>query len=120
GRGSYLFPRVDGLAPGDYLRPATNTPAEFTFKLIKDTPIRGKVIDTQGKPVVGASVVVRHLNGFENDSADGFLVAWQKRQPDEGGPNSKWSASFRSWEDRTIVKENGVYVAATDKEGRFT
>src|SRR5205085_11293406 len=99
GYGSFLFPRVDGFAPGDYLRPATNTPAEFTFKLIKDTPIRGKVIDTQGKPVVGASVVVRHMNGFDTDSADSFLVRWLKRQPDEGGPNSKWFASFRSWDD---------------------
>ncbi len=117
--GSHLFPRVDGWAPNTYLMPATNTPAEITFKLIKDTPIKGRVIDTQGKPVVGALIVVRHISGYANDSIDGFLTAWQKRQPDSGGPGSKWTVSFRSWEDRKPPKTRGVYAASTDNDGRF-
>ena len=76
--GSYLFPHVAGFASNEYLMPATNTPAEITYKLVKDTPIRGRVIDTQGKPVVGASITVRHLSGY-GDTMDGFLAAWQKR-----------------------------------------
>src|SRR5262245_27118456 len=118
--GSYLFPRVAGFASSNYLMPATNTPGEITFKLIKDTPIRGRVIDTQGKPVAGVSVAVRHLAGYANDSMDGFLNSWLKRSSDSNGVPSKWFVNFRSWEDRKPPEKDGAFAAVTDKDGRFT
>ena len=117
--GSYLFPRVAGFASSEYLMPATNTPAEKTFKLVKDTPIRGRLIDTQGKPVAGASVTVRHLSGY-GDTMDGFLAAWQKRTGDAHHPESKWFVSFRSWDNRKPANAGDMFAAVTDKDGRFT
>src|SRR4029077_8793286 len=81
GPGSRLFPRAAVVASSEYLMPAQNTPAEIPFKLIKDTPIRGRLIDTQGEPVAGASVTVRHLSGY-GDTMDKFLADWQKRPSD--------------------------------------
>jgi RNA polymerase sigma factor (sigma-70 family) len=119
GPGSYLFPRVDGFATNEFLMPATNTPAEITYMLVKDAPIRGRIIDTQGKPVAGASVVVRHLAGFANESMDEFLAGWQKRPADGYGPEPKWNHSFRSWNDRTAPEGDSLFSARTDKDGRF-
>ena len=116
--GSYLFPRVAGFASSEYLMPATNTPAEITFKLVKDTPIRGRVIDTQGKPVVAASVTLRHLMAY-GDTLDGFLTAWQKRPADGNGPDSKWFVSFRSWDNVKPADADSMFAAVTDKDGRF-
>jgi protocatechuate 3,4-dioxygenase beta subunit len=117
--GSHLFPRVAGFATDEYLMPATNTAAEKTFKLIKDTPIRGRLIDTQGKPVAGASVTVRHLSGY-GDTMDGFLTAWQKRPVDAHAPQSNWFVSFRSWDNRKPADAGDMFAAVTDKDGRFT
>ena len=118
GPGSYLFPRLAGFAPDQFLMPATNTPAEITYKLVKDVPIRGRVLDTQGKPVAGAAVVVRSIQGYENDSLDAFLTGFQKRPADGVGPDSKWTVSLRR-QDR---KPSADLVLATiaDKDGRFT
>jgi len=117
--GSHLFPRLDGFASNEYLMPATNTPAEKTFQFVKDTPIRGRLIDTQGQPVAGASVVVRHLSGY-GDTLDKFLADWQKRPGDSHVPESKWSVSFRSWDNRKPANAGEMFAAVTDKEGRFT
>jgi RNA polymerase sigma factor (sigma-70 family) len=116
--GSYLFPRVAGFASGEYLMPAKNTPAEKTFTLVKDTPIRGRLIDTQGKPVVGASVVVRDISGY-GASMDEFLAAWLKRPVDSWRPNSKWFVNLRSWDNRKPPAEGAMFAANTDKDGRF-
>ena len=117
--GSYLFPRVAGFATDQFLMPATNTPAEVTYKLLKDTPIRGRVVDTQGKPVAGASVLVRSISAFENDSLDKFLTAWQKRPADGVGPDSKWAMYY--WpEGPRPPAGDPVLTATTDADGRFT
>jgi RNA polymerase sigma factor (sigma-70 family) len=47
--------------------------------LVKDHAVRGRVVDTQGRPVAGVSVHVREIYTYENNSLDGFLVAWKKR-----------------------------------------
>ncbi|HKB04375.1 MAG TPA: sigma-70 family RNA polymerase sigma factor [Gemmataceae bacterium] len=117
--GSYLFPRVAGFATNEFLMPATNTPAEITYKLVKDTPIRGRVLDTQGKPVVGASVAVRSIERFENDSLDGYLAGFQKRPSDGYPPSPKWWADFGPG-DRKLPAGEPVLAATTDADGRFT
>jgi RNA polymerase sigma factor (sigma-70 family) len=118
GSGSWLFPRVAGFATNQFLMPALNTPAEVTFQLLKDTPIRGRVLDTQGKPVVGADLEVRSIEGFDNDSLDGFLTGFQKRPGDGYPPPGKWSAQFRSG-NHSLGAGDQVFAAATDKAGKF-
>jgi RNA polymerase sigma factor (sigma-70 family) len=118
GSGSWLFPRVSGFATNQFLMPATNTPAEVTFKLLKDTPIRGKVLDTQGKPVVGASVAVRSIEGFENDSLDDFLAKFQKRPLDGYPPSGKWSVYFEGRNDKPAPGDH-PFATKTGPDGKF-
>jgi RNA polymerase sigma factor (sigma-70 family) len=118
GSGSWLFPRVTGFATNQFLMPAINTPAEITYKLLKDTPIRGRVLDTQGKPVAGAVVRVRHIEGFENDNLDHFLAGFQKRPGDGYPPQPKWSAEFRSGNHKLPTGDR-VFAAATGPDGKF-
>lgn len=123
--GAWLFPRVPGYGPGDFLMPASNTPAEKTFRLVKDVPIRGRVLDTEGKPVAGAAVVVRSLSGYEEADLDRFLAAWVKRDiHDHGSPQPRgsvhWTAPGGGMAlDRTLPDGSSVYGAVTDKAGRF-
>jgi RNA polymerase sigma factor (sigma-70 family) len=114
GRG-YLVPRATGLAPAEF-QPVTAAAAPVTFRLVKDTPVRGRVIDTQGQPVAGARVAVLMVEGFEGDSLDGFLAAWRRRQPGETPP-ARWSAWFPPGDRRSPA---GTFLdAVTDKDGRF-
>jgi RNA polymerase sigma factor (sigma-70 family) len=118
GNGSWLFPRVAGFATDQFLMPAINTPAEVTYKLRKDTPIRGRVLDTQGKPVAGAVLRVRHIQGFENDNLDQFLAGFQKRSGDGYPPPPKWSASFRE-DNRKPPGGDQVFASVTGPDGKF-
>ena len=123
--GAWLFPRVAGYGPKDFLMPATNTPAEMTFRLVKDVPIRGRVVDTQGKPVAGAAVVVRSLSGFEEESLDRFLAAWLKRDIHGHGSahprgGVHWTASGGGMAiDRKLADGTWMYGATTDRDGKF-
>jgi RNA polymerase sigma factor (sigma-70 family) len=119
GSGSWLFARVAGFG-SDFLMPATNTPAEHTFRLIKDAPIRGRVLDTQGKPVAGAAVVLQSLEGFEKDSLDAYLKAFLKRDSDGQPMSGKWHVSFTPIGDRKLSDGTPVFAATTDKDGRFS
>ncbi len=49
------------------------------FRLVKDHTIRGRVVNTEGKPVAGVHVVVQRIDTYENNSLDPFLIAWPKR-----------------------------------------
>jgi len=46
--------------------------------LVKDRPIRGRVINTEGKPVAGMRVVVRNVRAYSGNSLDPFLLPWDK------------------------------------------
>lgn len=76
--GAFLVAKAKGYGI-DFMMPAANTPADVTFQLPKDQPIRGRLIDPQGKPVAGAAVQVRGVQAYEDGSAQPFLDAWKKR-----------------------------------------
>jgi RNA polymerase sigma factor (sigma-70 family) len=78
--GAWMFARVPGFG-SNFLMPAGNTPADVTFALVKDAPIRGRVVTTEGKPVAGVAVNVIHIRGTEEKSLDKFLAGWLKRDP---------------------------------------
>jgi RNA polymerase sigma factor (sigma-70 family) len=108
--GAFLVAKAKGYGI-DFMMPATNTPAEVTFELPKDQPIRGRLIDPQGKPVAGAAVQLRTVKAFAGGSAQPFLDAWKKR------------TYFRQ---QPLEESKGLYnVTAlpvnttTDRDGRF-
>jgi RNA polymerase sigma factor (sigma-70 family) len=82
---------------------------EKTLRLVKDVPIRGRLLDTQGKPLAGARVRVGTILSPDDDKLDAFLTGWKQ-----------------SWQDARHVRktlyaplEGVLPVVTTDKEGRF-
>src|SRR5262249_40701230 len=115
--GAWLFARVPGFG-SNFLMPATNTPADITFKLIKDAPIRGRVVGTEAKPVAGATVNVMSIQGTDEKSLDQFLAGWLKRDPSDQHLAVRGTVS---WQDgpRGLPEGGKVFGATTDADGRF-
>jgi hypothetical protein len=88
--------------------------------LVPDTQVRGRILDTQGKPVAGATVIVRGLTGFRNDSAERFLTYWLTRDPSDQHIPSDWSAWFRRGSTGKLPSGDHFLAATTDADGRFT
>ena len=54
------------------------TPAEVTFRLPKEQPVRGRVIDPQGKPLAGIRVTVdgvRHVKSCQMLCKSGMQIS---------------------------------------------
>jgi hypothetical protein len=80
------------------------------LRLVKDQVIRGRIVDTQGKPVAGVKVGVTNIGAFDASSVDSFLAAWTNRMISWQWPGG----------DKTLWQESGVITAATtDADGRF-
>ena len=81
------------------------------LRLVEDHVIRGKIVDTQGKPVAGVQVAVTTVGAFDGNSVDRFLSAWTNRMFSYQWPEA----------DRNLWQEGGAIApATTDAEGRFT
>jgi RNA polymerase sigma factor (sigma-70 family) len=107
---SFLVARADGVGADfiDLGGPAPTGPVEL--RLVRDRVIRGRVIDTQGKPVSGVRVTVERLVAHESGSLEPFLDGWKKmpfasRLPD--GVKGLGRAAGSLWD------------VTTDAEGRF-
>jgi RNA polymerase sigma factor (sigma-70 family) len=51
---------------------------ELTLRLVRDVPIRGRVLDPDGKPVAGARLTVRSLCAVQGDDLGGYLEEARK------------------------------------------
>jgi RNA polymerase sigma factor (sigma-70 family) len=51
---------------------------EVTLRLVKDLPIRGRILNTEGRPVAGATVAVHSLFATPDGRVDTFLAAWKR------------------------------------------
>jgi RNA polymerase sigma factor (sigma-70 family) len=78
---------------------------DVEFHLVKDRPLRGRLLDTQGKPVADVTVGLSALLAPE----------------DESRPGAKRRTSAADGEVRTLVPWTGLLArTSTDAEGRFT
>jgi RNA polymerase sigma factor (sigma-70 family) len=81
------------------------------LRLVKDHPIRGRVVDTQGKPVAAVRVTVARIDAFDGGSVDTFLAAWMNRMVSWQSPAG----------DKLLWRDPGVVEAVTtDAAGKFT
>ncbi len=83
------------------------TPEDLALTLVADSPLHGRIIDTEGQPVVGARVA---LNGVYASSRglDPFLTAWKQ----------EWGMAPERLEQH-LHTPGAPLGATTDKEGRF-
>jgi len=81
---------------------------DVTLRLTKDEPIRGRVVDTEGRPVADARIDVTGLLQEPSGSLDGFLEAWK----------NDWNiAPMRA--DQVYVVLNSLLGTKSDKNGEF-
>ncbi|MHB1424222.1 MAG: sigma-70 family RNA polymerase sigma factor [Gemmataceae bacterium] len=86
-------------------------PAEVTLRLVKDVPITGRIVNTEGRPVSGISLSIREIDVPPNEKLDDYLAGWLR----------DWRDNLSTPRKRLIVPLNQVLGAATtDKDGRFT
>jgi 5-hydroxyisourate hydrolase-like protein (transthyretin family) len=84
---------------------------ELELHMVKDNSVRGRIVDSQGKPVVGAKVVATEINVYANELLDQALADWKWRELRHGFPRG---VKFL-WHDAGVLP-----AATTDAEGRFT
>ena len=107
-----LIARAEGVGLDFLFIPRDRLGEEIELRTAKDHPVRGRLLDTQGKPVPGATIAVSKLDVCKDDSLDGYL-ATVKRLGVRPIP-----LQFRS---KSLSHEAGVLSpATTDRDGRFT
>ncbi len=105
-----LLARAPGLG-ADFVDLGTAAGGEVVLRAVKDHAIRGRVIDTQGKPVAGVTVAVAGVGDY-GGNLDPFLAAWKTREPHSGLPLQ---------DSLKHVWDEGAFApATTGKDGRFT
>jgi RNA polymerase sigma factor (sigma-70 family) len=114
---AYLVARVDGQGVG-YAYVSRRT-ADVTLRLTGDNPVRGRVIDTQGKPVAGAVVFPRYLYDFGERKADVFLDHWKTRHPSSGPLQGEHNLQVGVRTGFDLPGGGKVLAARTDRDGRF-
>jgi RNA polymerase sigma factor (sigma-70 family) len=108
--GSKLIAQAEGLGIDFVDPPKGDVKKPLEFRLVKDHAISGRIINTEGKPVAGATITLTHVAGYPNDSLDSFLSRWKERSAMSGFP-----ASVKAVGGEAIFPK-----ATTDKAGRFT
>jgi RNA polymerase sigma factor (sigma-70 family) len=106
-----LIARAEGVGMDFLFIPPDRLGEEIELRTAKDHTVRGRILDTQGKPVPGATVAVSKLDVCKDGSLDGYL-AMVERLGIRPIP-----LQFRS---KSLSHEAGVLSpATTDKDGRF-
>jgi protocatechuate 3,4-dioxygenase beta subunit len=110
GNQRFLVAAADGFGI-DWIELPNDKSGELTLRLVHDAPIRGRILDSQGKPVAGVRVHVSSILVNGPDLLDKVLECWK-----------------RDWRDLGFFYRRGMYAslgqvlkaAPTDKDGRFT
>ena len=107
----YLLVGAEGLAVGwADLENASGTHTA-DVKLAKDQVVEGRVLDTEGKPVVGASVKVVTVFAPGEGKLNDFLTGWK----------NEWQDALRLLNDRMYMPLESLHGGGkTDKDGKFT
>jgi hypothetical protein len=113
----YLVAMAPDLGLGcDWIAaPAATRPLkDVVLKLPKDEPIKGRVLDLEGKAVAGAQVQVTSLFTGNDDTLNEFMRHWSKDSEEQ-------QALFSLHKRLYATKGTAAHFAATtDADGRFT
>jgi RNA polymerase sigma factor (sigma-70 family) len=107
--------QVIASAPGYGLAWLSEPRENVLFELVPDLPIKGRVIDLQGKPVGGAKVSLHNIHVGTTAAFKEFVKNWKKSKNDQDHAASKL--------DRAIFNRGGLGQAihtTTATDGTFT
>jgi RNA polymerase sigma factor (sigma-70 family) len=82
---------------------------DVTVRLVKDQPIAGRVLDSEGRPVSNATVRIQGLSTGPDDRLDAFLQAWK----------AQWHDAWSHLSTATVPPADAVKVTPVDRDGRF-
>lgn len=92
------------------------------LQLVEDTPITGRILDQQGRPVQGATVTIQNLHRATDENLEGFLKA-SRDQPTQLWLYERDSMLYLSPEavlQLQGIKDQRRPSALTDADGRFS
>lgn len=90
--------------------PEGTSSVELTLRLVKDQPIEGRIVNTEGKPVADAHVLVATLWAAPNAKLDAFLNIWRQ----------DWQLAYREIPKYLSLSLDEILkLVRTDKDGRF-
>ena len=75
-------------------------PQEAVLRLVADNPIRGRVIDTEGRPAANAKVAVTTIWAWPSASLDGFLAGKENLQNARMGHPARLLPPLKTVADR--------------------
>jgi RNA polymerase sigma factor (sigma-70 family) len=103
-----------GIAASDSAEPDAGR--ELTLRLAEDFPIEGRVVDLEGRPVIGAAVTVMHV--WTNPSGD--LGPWIKELKKQDDQQNEVSLKHLKLRFPLLQKAPELVPATTtDSDGRF-
>jgi RNA polymerase sigma factor (sigma-70 family) len=106
---SALIAHADGFGV-NWVEVRTDQPTdEATLKLVKDQPITGRVLDTEGKPVAGVTVRIAQIQVPDNEKLDSYLTQWKQ----------SWVEAYHSPTKNLYVPNMILGTATTDGNGQF-
>ena len=110
----FILAEADGFGLQAVDWGAIDAAQPLTLKLTPDFPIRGRVLDLEGRPVSGVSVVPANVNESQTGSLDSWLDAVKAGHPS--------ALAFELGKLRWIaaLDEQSSQTATTDSDGRFT
>jgi RNA polymerase sigma factor (sigma-70 family) len=115
-----LVATADGFgADWSDVRP-TEPATSLSLRLPPDMPIRGKVVDLEGKPVAGATVQVVELSTSESGNIDDFLKRWaEDKEKSVTGPTFHLITAKSVW-PRDGLRQLFATMTAADGTFRLT
>jgi RNA polymerase sigma factor (sigma-70 family) len=114
---------ADGYGPAVSVHPASESAADLTLQLAKDdVPIRGRILDLEGKPIAGVTVHVAGLSVPAKGDLTAWLTALEANKKDGYAVEGKhlqrvyFGCDLRFDPAKDLQLYPGV---VTDSEGRF-
>ncbi len=115
-----LVARADGAGIAFVETDRIDPSRPVELRTVADRPIRGRVVDTEGKPVSGAQVSVTYLGAYPGDSVNPFLTQWKWRGLDAGLPAAAHALWLSTDAQRPLRDPHSFLAATTGADGRFT
>ncbi|HTU93073.1 MAG TPA: sigma-70 family RNA polymerase sigma factor [Gemmataceae bacterium] len=105
-----LIAAADGYGMDAVELPRDASRAEVTLRLVKDQPIDGHILSTEGKPLAGVRVRAFDIRTMKQGRLDDFLTAWKQ----------VWGLALGQLPRSVFLPPaEKSFLAVTDKDGRF-
>jgi protocatechuate 3,4-dioxygenase beta subunit len=112
-----LVATADGFGAEWFDVRPTEPATGLSLRLPPDVPIRGKVVDLEGRPVAGATVQVVELSTSESGKLDDFLKRWaEDKEKSVTGPTFHLITAKSVWPRDGLRK---LFATTTAADGNF-